>query len=321
MSREIEFCDTLPQTLLGKVALGEDSQESLKIFTESEYDKIVMLGYVTIEKGELKVREYERYQAYYCGICRSIGRRLGQTPRMTLSYDAAFLAAVLAGAFSEEAQIVRRHCMVHPVQKRPQVERSGAVDYAADVMVILAYYKFLDDCADEGGVLAHGGRAALSCAYRKLKKRYGDLCRGIEEDLLQLSRLEDACSGNLDLTAGAFAKIMERLFTGYKGNEAEKRILAALGRALGKWIYLADALDDYQKDCEKNRYNPFRYRKNGLEGIEDLLYNILAEIASACDLLNLGANRGIIENIIFMGIRSGTDRILRERTEQNEQSI
>jgi len=49
-----------------------------------------MLGYVKIDKGELKVREYEVYCGYYCGICKSIGRRYGQLPRMALSYDAAF---------------------------------------------------------------------------------------------------------------------------------------------------------------------------------------------------------------------------------------
>ena len=55
-----------------------------------------MLGYVKIDKGELKVREYEVYCGYYCGICKSIGRRYGQLPRMALSYDAAFLAILLA---------------------------------------------------------------------------------------------------------------------------------------------------------------------------------------------------------------------------------
>ena len=49
-----------------------------------------MLGYVTIEKSELKVREYDLYQAHYCGICKSVGRRIGQIPRMALSYDSVF---------------------------------------------------------------------------------------------------------------------------------------------------------------------------------------------------------------------------------------
>ena len=30
----------------------------------------------------LKVREYELYSGYYCGVCKSLGRRYGQIPRM-----------------------------------------------------------------------------------------------------------------------------------------------------------------------------------------------------------------------------------------------
>ena len=29
-----------------------------------------MFGYVTINRGELKVRELETYESYYCGLCR-----------------------------------------------------------------------------------------------------------------------------------------------------------------------------------------------------------------------------------------------------------
>ena len=51
-----------------------------------------MLGYVQVFKPDLKVREYEIYMGYYCGVCKYIGKEYGQLPRMALSYDAAFLA-------------------------------------------------------------------------------------------------------------------------------------------------------------------------------------------------------------------------------------
>ena len=56
-----------------------------------------MLGYVTCEKAELKVREYELYSAYYCGVCKSIGARYGQLARTVLSYDSVFLSMLLDG--------------------------------------------------------------------------------------------------------------------------------------------------------------------------------------------------------------------------------
>ena len=92
-----------------------------------------MLGYVKIDKGELKVREYEVYCGYYCGICKSIGRRYGQLPRMALSYDAAFLAILLASIEDAPDAPLQEHCVVHPIKKKTMIY-NRAVDYAGDVM-------------------------------------------------------------------------------------------------------------------------------------------------------------------------------------------
>lgn len=280
-----------------------------------------MLGYVTIEKSELKVREFDMYQAYYCGICKSIGRRFGQLPRMTLSYDSVFLALVLAGLSEETDIVLQEHCITHHIKKKPVVFGNEALDYAADVMVILAYHKFLDDWKDEKSKVGFIGKSALAGAYRKLQEIHPDVCRKIENALNTLSELEKENSGKLDLVSDTFADIMETLFTGYDPAADSARVLGQLGRHLGKWIYTIDALDDYKKDIEAKHYNPLIFRENKLEGIGDLLYNYLAEAANDCDLLEIKKNKGIIDNIIFMGLRERTDVILKERTELNEQSV
>ena len=51
-----------------------------------------MFGYIAPLKSELKVREYEVYNAYYCAICHAVKRRYGELPRLLLSYDAVFVA-------------------------------------------------------------------------------------------------------------------------------------------------------------------------------------------------------------------------------------
>lgn len=283
----------------------------------------IMLGYVTIAKGELKIKEYDVYQAYYCGICKAMGKRCSQLSRMMLSYDSVFLAMVLAALDETADEIQAQHCIVHPIKKKPVVLNQKAVDYAADVMVILAYHKFLDDWKDEKSPAGLAGKTALHRAYRKLEKQYPKVCEKVEAGLASLSALEEEHCGSLDMTAGAFAEVMEPLFTGYFDDTegATKRILTQLGRALGRWIYVIDALDDYAKDKEKGNYNPLIYRKNKLEGIGDLLYHYLADMMNAYDLLDIKKNKAIIENIIFMGLRLRTDTILKEREENNEQSI
>lgn len=275
-----------------------------------------MLGYVTIAKEELKIKEYDIYQGYYCGICKSIGKRYGQLPRMFLSYDAVFLALIIEALMEEREWIEEQHCIVHPFTKKNVVLNSKAVDYAADVMVLLAYHKCADDWHDDRDVKALAGRTALADAYGKMKNKYGHLIKTIEEVLMILSELETSKSGSLDLTCDTFGQIMEALFTGFEyeiSQEKDKgrlRVLGVLGKNLGKWIYAIDALDDYKEDLETGAYNPFLYRKGGLEGIEDLLYNYLAQTASAWDLLDVKKNAGIIENIIYLGLRLRTDVVL-----------
>lgn len=39
------------------------------------------------------------YQAYYCGLCQSLGRKYGTAARMALSYDMTFAALLLTALY------------------------------------------------------------------------------------------------------------------------------------------------------------------------------------------------------------------------------
>ena len=49
-----------------------------------------MFGYVTPLKSELKIREFNKFRGYYCGLCNSIKKQFGNIPRMSLNYDMTF---------------------------------------------------------------------------------------------------------------------------------------------------------------------------------------------------------------------------------------
>ena len=251
-----------------------------------------MLGYVRIDKGELKVREYEIYTGYYCGICKYIGREYGQLPRMTLSYDAAFLAVLLASFDDTPDKPVQEHCIAHQIQKKTVI-RNRAIEYAGDVMLILAWYKLADDAADEGKVYAKGTMLLMRRLFRKLQRKHPEMCRGISTHLAELSQLEKSQCDSIDMAAEAFSKIMEIIFTegsrllygapegnytytdDSQGNSEEKiflsvedmhkpatvhELLADIGYHLGKWIYLIDAADDIEDNISTGAYNPLLYR-------------------------------------------------------------
>ena len=61
-----------------------------------------MFGYVVINKPELKIKDYEAYQSYYCGLCRSLKKRHGFLGQMTLNYDMTMAVILLSGLYEPE---------------------------------------------------------------------------------------------------------------------------------------------------------------------------------------------------------------------------
>lgn len=296
-----------------------------------------MLGYVVTEQGELKVREFELYNGYYCGICKSIGRRFGQLPRMVLSYDAAFLAMVLASLSEGKEAVRREHCIVHPLRKKTVVLDESAVDYAADMMLILAYHKLDDDWRDDRNLLAGAGKVLTKNIYKKLVKNHSDKCIIIKSRLEEQISLEQLDCTGLDQVAEPFAKLMEEIVArdDQPMTAEAERTVRSLGYHLGKWIYLIDALDDLEKDGESGSYNPLlhQFQYDGKESMETFKHRIsqrmefnllscLAGLANAYQLLPVRRNQGILENIIYLGLLRKTETILgkneKEETKADE---
>lgn len=50
-----------------------------------------MFGYVIVNKQELKFRDFDLYQSYYCGFCRELNERYGVKGQITVTYDMTFL--------------------------------------------------------------------------------------------------------------------------------------------------------------------------------------------------------------------------------------
>ena len=121
-----------------------------------------MLGYVVVNKPELKFREFDVYRAYYCGLCHSLSKRHGLSGQLTLSYDMTFLVILLSSLYEPEHSVTSKRCIVHPL-KRQNIISSEFTDYVADMNVILSYFKCLDDWHDD--------RSVLKLAYSKLLKK------------------------------------------------------------------------------------------------------------------------------------------------------
>lgn len=275
-----------------------------------------MFGYIRPLECELKVREQAEYRGYYCGFCKSIGVRYGQLERLSLSYDCAFLAALLS-AISGGAGFSRGNCGPRCYRgKRAIANASPALDYAADVNVLLAWYQAADDAADERSAKALAARLAFSRAYRKAAKLHPELDRAIRENTERLHVLEREQTASTDEPSDTFGKTLSAVILHAPMlPQSERQAAEWMFYNLGRWIYLIDAWDDREKDEKSGGYNPFLITKMEPERARFLLNVTLNEVSKAYDLLNLQQPSGLLDNIIRLGLDSAQRRVFKDQTE------
>ena len=104
-----------------------------------------MFGYVLPCKMELKMKDYEIFRSYYCGLCIAIKNNYGNLPRLVLNYYMTFLAILLDALNSDDRSVVNNTCIAHPIKKRTKIINNEAINYGAFANVVLAYYKLRDE--------------------------------------------------------------------------------------------------------------------------------------------------------------------------------
>ena len=260
-----------------------------------------MFGYVTANLAELDKDQRQRYSAIYCGICRQIRSRSGNVARLGLSYDMAFLAALLMSLYEPEETAGKQACIAHPVSRRGWVD-NPYIRYAADMNVALAYYNFLDDWQDDGSRKAKWLADIYERYLPDIEGRYPRQCRAIQDCIRRLSRLEKENCPNPDEPAGVFGELMGQLLT-YE-EDLWAPVLGQMGEALGRFIYLLDAALDYGKDQKKKKYNPYLAMGTGKDWPrwEEYLVLTMGRCTEYFEKLPLVQDKGLLDNILYSGV-------------------
>lgn len=269
-----------------------------------------MFGYVSPLKGELKVRELSLYNAYYCGLCRTLGRRYGSVARLLLNYDCTFLAMLLS-AGGETAPCEERRCTFKPMKgKQPMRKADPALDFAADINVLLAIGKLRDDKRDDKLLSASAALLALRRAERIARARQPEAAAAVDDCMSSLSELEMSGCRESDAVADTFAALGRRIGElAPASGDAERRARGELLYNLGRWIYLFDAWDDRAKDAKSGAYNVFGLTGASAEDASFLLHISLNRAISAYDLIDIRSCRGILDNIMYEACALRTRRL------------
>lgn len=291
-----------------------------------------MFGYVTPCKMELKIKEYEKFRAYYCGLCKTIKKDFGNIPRATINYDMTFLAILLDSLDNTKNNYVKEHCIIHPIKKKVIMINNEALHYSAFFNVALSYYKLLDNVADDNSV--------KSKIYSKFLKKYLNknnllLEKHIDYVETSLKNLyndeKNFENKSIDQLSHNFADLTGYILSSYKDFNFNNT-LYWLGYNLGKWIYIIDAYDDLEKDMKNNKFNAINnlFNENNMNYkefstyIKDRIDFILINCGNSClenlNKLPIIKNKGLLYNILQFGIMEKMEKILRG-VELNEESL
>lgn len=261
-----------------------------------------MFGYVFVNKPELKFREFDMYRSYYCGLCHKLSEKYGIKGALSLSYDMTFLVMLLTGLYEPKTEYSMQKCMVHPIGKH-QNRENKYTDYAADMTILLAYFKCMDDWQDEKKIGKLAYAKTLSKAYRGIYAKYEKKAEKIQECLLKLNTCEKENEKEIDKVSGLFGQIVGEIF--WYEDDIFKEYLYRLGFYLGKFIYLMDAYEDVEHDIKKGNYNVLSYIRKR-EDYEEYCKNILCMMLSECsknfEKLPILQNVEILQNILYAGV-------------------
>lgn len=270
----------------------------------------------------------EAYRAVYCGLCRELGRRFGPIARLTLSYDFTFLAMLGMALDEENPEIITRPCGVNPLHRCPHCEPNARLSGCCDIAVLMLWHKLNDNILD-GGFFERLGmrllRPLLRRKYQRAAAALPELSEVFQQEMTQQHELEQQKTDNIDLACEPTARMLAAMLRSQSEEAATRRVLERLGYLMGRYIYMADALDDWDKDQKSGGYNPFLLAsgapKEAKERATASLYLTIGEIGATFELLELNRFQPILENIIHLGLKATADELRIPRKQRRKHKV
>ncbi|MFH1513138.1 MAG: DUF5685 family protein [Bacillota bacterium] len=289
-----------------------------------------MFGYVTANYKALSKEDQELYRQHYCGLCRALLHRFGNLSRLTLNNDMTFLLILLSSLYEPEEDARTGRCLTHPLKARPYV-CSELCGYCADMTILLAYLKCLDDRMDDKSLRGRAGAAALHKHFRAVQDIYPGKTERITGYIAEINAYEAENGGDIDVPVNLSGKLLGEVFQ-YR-DDAWGEDLRALGEGLGRFIYLMDAYDDLPSDIRRGRYNALRSYQGQTDFnafAEDSLLMMIAECTQVFETLPLERHLSILRNVLYSGVwmrcrqkkgKAGRAQKTNKETEHEQKSV
>ncbi len=285
-----------------------------------------MFGYIKVHKPELKVKDFEIYNAVYCGLCRKLGKTYGALSKFSLSYDMTFVSLLQASLSEEFYGYERKRCRVNPFKKCTYCKSdSDSHSLAAAASVALTDMKVRDniaDCRFFKSLCYRFLRLFTKCWSKKAYRDFPELEKITDEYFKSQQLAENDPHCGLDQAAEPTALAVSQILSLIECEEKYKFVLKRMGYCLGKWVYLCDVADDLEQDIKLHRFNPLiKELPNNTEPLKfaetrlvPILNTCFVECSTYSELLEIKRFKQILDNILYEGLKNAQLKIFTEET-------
>ena len=292
-----------------------------------------MFGYIRPVPSELKVKEHSLYKAIYCGLCKTGGKRVSRFTRFLLNYDFVLFCALRSLILGEELRVENSRCPYSPLTKKPMVSESESLTYTAAVFAVFTYYKCVDDKTDKNGLSRVPYVLMMPAAKRmkrKAEKKYDGLSEKLEKPFQRLAELEKQGETRIDAVADCFGEMLG-LSASFGLEGASERIAYNCAYHIGRYIYIADAIDDVESDEKQKNYNPIlreygdtENARNNIEKYIDTLRDSSEAFLCGLNLIELETETAkmlfsILHNSATLGAESVCLRLTKKHSDERKE--
>lgn len=125
-----------------------------------------MFGYVIPDKLNMYIKDFNVFQSFYCGLCKTLGETGAEFTRLCTNYDVTFYNVLLHSLTNTPVEFERKLCAYNG-KKKVVVKTDELSKKIADIAVMLVYYNVEDDVYDG----KNRARSSKVCLLRARKRR------------------------------------------------------------------------------------------------------------------------------------------------------
>ena len=196
-----------------------------------------------------RIRNY--YKSYYCSTCKALQYNYGYFSKLLLSYDIAIIAMFL-NLDIRHTKVFKLSCLIYcGCFKSIPINKEWKLIAALNILTFAE--KLKDNLNDDNSIFAIFTMMFFKQSIKNASKDFPIMAKTINEGYLRIVEYEKQ---NMDVYTMMYL-FSEFMIKALKFNIDISKQQEIFIIAIAKWIYLIDALDDYNSDSKKKRFNPF----------------------------------------------------------------